>query len=138
MSFFRFKGTPGDQIRFSVTGQSDNLDPAIEVRDPLGSVVLNGPADLAGCVASTFSTCSFSIDYLPQLEGEHSVILYDQATDNSGDYQLTLTCLFSPDDARCENLLGRFGDVPEDYWAFNFIEILADNGVTVGCMGGGS
>ena len=29
-----------------------------------------------------------------------------------------------------------FNDVPGDYWAFNFIEILSANGITAGCGNG--
>ena len=29
-----------------------------------------------------------------------------------------------------------FNDVPTDYWAYNFIEILSNSGITSGCGGG--
>ena len=32
--------------------------------------------------------------------------------------------------------VGQFGDVPTDYWAFSFIETLANSGITAGCGNG--
>ena len=134
--FFVFKGTPGDQIRFSVSGLTNGLDPTIEVRDPTGALVLDGAADLASCTAAFNVTCAFVVDFLPAIEGQFTLVLYDLGTDNAGNYQLTLECIFSPGDFVCENLPGRFSiDVPEDYWAFTFIEFLADFGITSGCAG---
>ena len=132
--FFMFKGTPGDQIRFNVSGLTDDLDPTIEVRDPAGMLVLDGRLDGAGCTANIISTCSFSKDYLPQLEGAYTMVLYDEGTDNIGNYQLNLECVFSPVDSVCENLPGRFPiDVLENHFAFSFIEKLIDSGITSGC-----
>jgi len=138
--FFTFMGTPSDIIRFSVLGQSNFFDPTIEVRDPTGALVLNGSADGAGCGTNTSLPCSFTTpDVGPTLMGPYTLILYDDGTDSAGNYDLTLECVFSPDDFVCENLPGSFpGDVPEDYWAFNFIETLADSGITVGCGDGDS
>ena len=34
------------------------------------------------------------------------------------------------------DMVGRFDDVPTDYWAFSFIETLAASGITAGCGGG--
>ncbi len=132
---FTFMATPVDVIRFTVLGQTDGFDPAIQVRDPAGMRVLNGEADGAGCTAAaSFLTCSFTVDLAPTLMGAYTVVLYDQGTDELGDYDLTLGCVFSPDDLACENLPGRFPtDVLEDHFAFAFIETLADKGITSGC-----
>jgi len=135
--FYVFNATPGDEIRFTALGQSGNFGPEIEVRDPTGTVVLNGSNDGAGCQPNFNSVCSFTVDLMPAMMGAYTVFLHDRGVNNAGNYAFTLECLFSPGDFRCENLPGSFpGDVPEDYWAFNFIETLALRGITVGCGAG--
>lgn len=134
--FYDFMGTPGDQIRFSVTGQTANFAPAIEVRDPAGIVVLDLNQG-ASCIPNTNGTCSFTVDLMPATMGTYTVVLFEQGINNPGNYQFTLECVFSPGDLECENLPGSFpGDVPENYWAFTFIETLAAAGITVGCGNG--
>jgi len=129
-----FLGSPGDTISLSGLGLTPNLGPWIQLRDPAGQVVLDGIADGAGCQPGYNGTCSFNVQYSPALAGPYTIDLFDNGTNNSGDYQLSLNCVFSPGDFVCENLPGRFeNDVPEDYWAFRFIEIMADAGVTSGC-----
>lgn len=131
---YRFMGTPGDQVRFSVLGQTGNFAPSIEVRDPAGMVVLDGIDDGAACNPPFNSICSFNVDLMPGTMGQYTMILHDRGINNIGVYQLNLECVFSPVDFTCENLPGRFpADVPEDYWAFTFIETLADYKITVGC-----
>ncbi len=132
-----FLGTPGDTIRFSVLGQTANLGPWMQVRDPNGDIVLDGAADGVACQPNFNSICSFTQDYQPQTAGPHTIIFYDLGSNNTGSYQITLTCVFSPGDLVCENLPSRYpDDVPENYWAFRFIEILANAGITSGCAPG--
>lgn len=134
--FYDFMGTAGDEIQFNVTGQTANFAPALEVRDPAGLVVLDLNQG-ASCVPNTNGTCSFSVNFMPATTGSYTAVLFERGINNPGNYQFTLECIFSPGDLVCENLPGRFpGDVPEDYWAFSFIEILARRGITVGCGNG--
>ncbi len=91
--FFVYSGTAGDDIRFNVLGTTAFFDPAIEIRDPNGTVVVNGVVDNAFCTG-TSGGCSFSIDLNPALNGAYSVILYDTGTNEAGNYQISLQCLF--------------------------------------------
>ncbi len=91
--FYIFNGTMGDQIRINVLSTTTNMDPTIEVYDPDGTRILNGAADGASC---TNVGCSFSVDLSPALTGTYSVIFYDSGTNENGDYQFSLQCLFSP------------------------------------------
>jgi hypothetical protein len=90
--FFTFHGTADTDIRIAVDGTSAFLDARVEVRDPNGDLVL-GPADGAACNGGT-SGCSFSVDFTPAMTGSYSVVVYDGGTDETGDYQIGLWCLF--------------------------------------------
>ena len=88
--FFAFNGVVGTTIRFNGLSANTNMDPVIEVRDPNGSIVLNGVADGASC---NDVGCAFSVELQPALTGDYSLIVYDTATNESGNYQLSLWCI---------------------------------------------
>ncbi|VAW58879.1 5-deoxy-glucuronate isomerase [hydrothermal vent metagenome] len=89
--FFTFNATPGTDIRFNVLSTSNGLGPIIEIRDPNGNLLINGTGDGASCNSNL--TCSFSVDVSPLVSGRHSIIVYDIATNNTGNYQLNILCL---------------------------------------------
>ena len=60
---FHFNATAGTAVRINVLGATSFFDPAIEVRDPNSTVVLNAAADNAACTGSA-SGCSFSVDLI--------------------------------------------------------------------------
>jgi len=88
---FIFWGTAGDLIRFNVLS-IDFLDPTIEIRDPNGTVVVNGVADGASCT----NNCSFSVDLSPSVSGTFSLIMYDNGANDTGNYEINLQCILSP------------------------------------------
>ena len=90
VDFYRFNGTPGTDIRLNVLGTSLNFAPVVEIRDPNGTLVVNGAVDGATC---NTSYCSFSVDLSPELAGNYSLLIYDFHTNNPGGYQLSLWCL---------------------------------------------
>ena len=90
---FTFNGIAGTDIRINVLGATSFFDPTIEVRDPNGTVILNGAADDAACTG-TASGCSFSVDLTPALSGNYSVILHDAFTNEAGNYQISLVVYF--------------------------------------------
>ena len=97
IDFFNFNATAGTEIRFNVlsVGGGGFLDPVIEVRDPNGTVVIDGVTDGASCN----DNCSFSVDLSPGISGTYSVLLYDRFTDEVGDYQISLWCIDGPCDS---------------------------------------
>ncbi len=92
--FFLFRGTPGDLVEISVDGLTNGLDPTVEVRDPNGTLVLDGLADGAGCTAPFNTTCSFSVELSPAIAGTYSIVFFDGGTDTAGSYNFSLNCLF--------------------------------------------
>ena len=94
--FFTFNGTAGTSIRLNARSTSTAMDPTIELRDPNGTLVLNGAVDGASC--SGFG-CTFSVELVPAFTGTYSLILYDAATNEAGDYQLSLWCIVGPCDS---------------------------------------
>jgi len=93
--YYLFNGTVGEEIQFNFATTTNAWNPRMELRDPTGTVVLNGLADGMGCnPANIISTCSFIVNYLPQLSGTYSLLLYDGETDQAGSYNLTLACVF--------------------------------------------
>ncbi len=91
--FYEFLGTPGDEIRITVAGQTLNLDPRIEIRDPNGVLVEDGTGS-TGCNSASNTVCSFAYTLEPAVAGTYSVLFYDDDSFNSGDYDITLECLF--------------------------------------------
>ena len=99
--FYLFKGTVDDQIRLTALSATTNMDPTIEVYDPNGTRILNGPLDGASC---DNYLCTFSVDFIPAITGTYSVVLYDLSTNEAGRYHFGLQCVFSPGDFICDNL----------------------------------
>ncbi len=88
---FSFYATAGTSIRLNVLSTTNGLGPVFEIRDPAGTVVINGTTDNAGC--SSVLTCSFSVDFSPASSGFYSLVLYDIGNNNTGNYQLSLWCI---------------------------------------------
>ena len=88
---FTFNASFGTEIRLNVVSTtSSTLAPVVEIRDPNGTVIIDGALDGASC---NTSFCSFSIDLTPSLSGTYSMLLYDLDVNNSGDYQVSIWCL---------------------------------------------
>jgi len=103
--FYVFMGTSGDEIQLNVATKTNDFDARMEVRDPTDALVLNGIGDGAGCDANSISTCAFSVSLLPATTGTYSVLIYDNDSRNSGEYDVTLECIFSPGpDFICDDL----------------------------------
>jgi len=98
--FYTFNATVGTELRFNVVGTSINMDPALEVRDPFGTLVASGQ-----CFGSVIGGCAFSVDLAPALSGAYSVVLFDTDTDETGDYTLSLWCLLGDCDSDADGLL---------------------------------
>lgn len=91
--YYEFMGTDGDEIRITVVGQTLNLDPRIEVRDPLGALVTDG-VGTTGCNSASNTTCSLAYTIMPSLTGTYSLMIYDNDSFDTGDYDVALACLF--------------------------------------------
>ena len=85
---FVFGGTAGDLIRLNVTSLNPT-DPVVDIRDPNGTVVVNGVVDGASCI----HVCSFSLDLPLSVSGTYSLIIYDNGIDETGGYEIGLQCL---------------------------------------------
>ncbi|MEJ2612157.1 MAG: hypothetical protein P8179_19325 [Candidatus Thiodiazotropha sp.] len=96
VDFFSFYGMPGAELRINALSVSGHVDPTIEIRSPSGSLLINGVLDDAQCANNL---CSFSVD-LPTLteNGIYTIIVYDGAINEIGDYELSLWCLTGPCD----------------------------------------
>ena len=92
--FYQFQGTTGDEIRITVTGQTNGFDPTIWVYDPNGTRIAAGIADGAGCTAGSVSQCSFSKILFPDPTGVYSMMIFDDDGFNAGQYDITLECIF--------------------------------------------
>jgi hypothetical protein len=97
IDFFTFTGMVGTKLRINAVSTSGHVDPTIEVRDPSGTLILNGLADGASC---NNHLCSYSVD-LPALTetGTYSLLIYDHLINEAGGYQLSLWCLDGPCDS---------------------------------------
>ncbi len=94
--FFAFQGQAATGVQINVTGLSDNLDPHLQVWDPLGTLIFD---DLCG--ASTYSTCSFLADLNLSESGIYKMGLFDADFENTGSYSLNIGCTYGtcPSDA---------------------------------------
>jgi hypothetical protein len=96
--FFTFEGEAGTDVQITVLSTTNGLDPALELRDPEGTVIKTG-----GCSGNTCCSlvqCSFSVsvegaEALP-LTGTYLVILQDGGSNESGGYQVNLQCNHGP------------------------------------------
>ncbi len=95
LDVFFFEGVGGTEIQLSMSGQTDNLDPSLQIFQPDGTSLHS-----QSCSASTFGTCSFNTPFLvlPQT-GVYTLLLWDAGFDNTGGYQLSLNCIFG--DCEC-------------------------------------
>ncbi len=91
--YYEFMGTDGDEIRITVVGQTLNLDPRIEIRDPSGAMVTDGVGTTA-CNSTSNTTCALAFTIMPGMTGVYSLAIYDDDSFNTGDYDVTLECLF--------------------------------------------
>ena len=98
IDFYDFVATAGTSLRLNVVTTTANWNPRVEVRDPTGTLVLNGIVDGAGCNPPSFSTCSFSVDLVPASSGTYSVLIYDADTNLGGGYEIGLWCVYGPCD----------------------------------------
>jgi hypothetical protein len=99
--FFQFNGTSGDDVRISAFSSNTNMDPTIVVRDASGAVVIDGAVDGASC---DNVGCSFAITLAPT-NGRHTLRIFDNGINETGNYTLGLECLFSPGpDFLCDDL----------------------------------
>ncbi len=89
-NFFTVDAASGSTIQFNAFSSSTQMDPTMEVRDPTGTVVLDGFADGAAC--SNFG-CSFSVELEPQMDGAYSVLMYDSGVNEPGAFDLSVWCL---------------------------------------------
>ena len=81
---FRFTGSAGDVIRTIVRSPS-TMDPILEVRDPEGALIVD-----ERCGGS----CAIVIDSTLTLSGTYSISLSEWGADDTGDYELSVACLF--------------------------------------------
>ena len=86
--FYTFNATAGTDIRLNVSSLNPT-DPVVEIRDPNGTVVVNGVVDGASCI----HVCSFSLDLPLSVSGTYSLIIYDNGIDETGGYEIGLQCL---------------------------------------------
>ncbi|MDR4506983.1 MAG: hypothetical protein MRJ65_01885 [Candidatus Brocadiaceae bacterium] len=87
---YEFVGSAGDVVRICIVGQTNNLDPHLEVFDPPPS---NTKIVDTLCNAGTFNICSFSEDIVLPLSGTYLLAMTDSGVDNAGNYQVSVTCL---------------------------------------------
>ena len=119
--FYTFNATAGTSIRLNARSTSTAMDPTIELRDPNGTLVLNGAVDGASC--SGFG-CTFSVELVPAFTGTYSLILYDAATNEAGNYQLSLWCILGDCDSDAD------GFIDYDREIINYGDSVIDNDVS--------
>ncbi len=86
---WRFCGREGRQIRLIASGQSDGLDPWIQMRAPDGRLVVDRRCDSHG------GTCIASGDATLPASGVYSVSVFDWGLDETGDFEVNVQCLTS-------------------------------------------
>ena len=99
---YYFNAVAGTTIRLHARSTSTHMDPTIELRDPNGTLVLNGAADGASC---DNYLCTFSVELVPAFTGTYSLILYDAATNEAGNYQLSLWCVLGDCDSDADGVI---------------------------------
>ena len=101
-NFFTFNGTVDTEIRLNLLSTSNGFDPVVQIRDPNGTVVVDGAIDGAFCNGSSglsATRCSFAVNLLPTLSGTYSILVHDSGVNENGSYQLSLWCLTGPCDS---------------------------------------
>lgn len=92
--YFAFNVLAGSQFRLSVGTQTAGLDAHVEVWNTTGqsiqSTSCNGHAGGSGGA----TTCNVLLDMTATADGYYKVGIYDVGWDNTGNYQIGVTCLF--------------------------------------------
>lgn len=85
LDVYQFAGIGGEKVRLTVSGQSNDLDPLVQIFNPDGSLH-SGPSCGAGCC----SPCSFRHDFDLMMTGLHTLVVSDSGLNNTGNYALDL------------------------------------------------
>ena len=90
IDYFEFDGVQGTEIRVLARGTSGFVSPFVEIRAPNGSLLHAGTCS-DGC-----ETSDFNVSPSPNLpfDGRYSLLISENGQDNSGNYSLSLFCLF--------------------------------------------
>lgn len=87
--YFGFLGAAGTGVQVSFAGNTEGLDPHLEIWDPDGTLIAN-----KNCTTGLF-TCVTSADLgVLQLSGIYKVGLSDLGFANTGNYTLGVSCTF--------------------------------------------
>ncbi|MFT4539314.1 MAG: hypothetical protein ACI841_001937 [Planctomycetota bacterium] len=88
--WYRFDGMRGEMVILTIDGLTNNLDPRIQVMDPLG----NRWWQDVTCSAPSWDTCSSGTGmvFLPE-DGTYYVTCFDSGWNNTGSFHLNLTCV---------------------------------------------
>ena len=108
VDFFSFEGSAGASVRLNVLSESHAFDPVLEVYDPFGGQLPPDSWPTGSCSGGSppyTSRCSFSADLELDVDGSYLVVVYDGATNEVGDYQLSLFCLGGTCDQGAEEVL---------------------------------
>ncbi len=89
---FRFRGDAGDLVRIVVRGNTNDLDPRVELLDPEGNPILD-----ESCNANCCNPCTLDFELVLESSGLHTILLSDAGTNNAGAYTLQIEKIL-PDD----------------------------------------
>ena len=134
--FLEFEGVAGTMIRVQVHGTTNGLDPRLEIVDPQGDLITDNH-----CEANSVSVCSFEVERTLELTGLYHLMISEWGANQSGNYQVTLQCIFGNcaclqrdlNDDGTVNVLdlllvlaawGQTGDVPEDLNCDDIVDVL--------------
>ena len=84
-----FEGTELTSIRINIDATTDYFDPRLEIRDPDSTVILD-----TYCDSNVYGTCSLSEDIDLTMSGTYSLAISDSGTNNEGNYNVDLQCMF--------------------------------------------
>jgi len=87
---FVFQGAPGTTVRVNVAGATSDLDSRVEVLDPIGTVL----ADQSCTAVNSRATCSVAVDLDLTVTGQYVIAVSDAGLDNTGDYSISVNCLY--------------------------------------------
>lgn len=97
-----FFGRAGETVQITVSGRSNDLDPAIDVWQ---GGVQQMPPPSTSCSAGQFSKCSFGTEFMLLVDGEYSVFVSDAGGNNTGTYEILIDRLV-PESPVTEVVLG--------------------------------
>jgi len=89
MDFLAFSGAAGTEVRLTARSFTGGLDPQLEVWDPQGNLISD-----TFCNGSYSSLCTTSADLSLSLTGTYKVGLTDVGWNETGNYDLGVSCLF--------------------------------------------